>query len=147
MDFISKKFCELSAAEVYEILKSRAEIFLLEQGIVCQDLDDVDYDSLHCFFWDGKRVAAYLRAFESDDGVVTVGRVLTINHRNGMGSELMKRSVEEIKKKFACDKISVHAQKQAVGFYEKMGFRIVSGEFLEEGIVHVTMEMHADETI
>ncbi|MBR5506184.1 MAG: GNAT family N-acetyltransferase [Clostridia bacterium] len=149
MDFISKKFCELSATEVYEILKSRAEIFLLEQGIVCQDLDDVDYDSLHCFFWDGKRVTAYLRAFEplKDDGVVMVGRVLTLNHRSGMGSELMKRSVEEIKKNFACDKISVHAQKQAVGFYEKMGFHTVSGEFLEEGIVHVTMEMHADETI
>ena len=79
MYFISKKFCELSAAEVYEILKSRAEIFLLEQGIVCQDLDDVDYDSLHCFFWDGKRVTAYLRAFESlkDDGVVTVDAGLT----------------------------------------------------------------------
>ncbi len=144
MGFISKKFCELSAAEVYEIIKSRSEIFLLEQGIVCQDLDDVDYDSLHCFFWDGKRVAAYLRAFESLEaaGVVTVGRVLTLNHRNGMGSELMKRSIEEIKKNFACDKISVHAQKQAVGFYEKMGFRTVSDEFLEEGIVHVTMEMN-----
>ena len=142
MDFISKKFCELSAAEVYEILKSRAEIFLLEQAIVCQDLDDVDYDSLHCFFWDSKRVAAYLRAFESFEtpDSVTVGRVLTLNHRSGMGSELMKRSVEEIKKNFACDKISVHAQKQAVGFYEKMGFHTVSGEFLEEGIVHVTME-------
>lgn len=142
MDFISKKFCELSAAEVYEILKSRAEIFLLEQAIVCQDLDDVDYDSLHCFFWDGKRVAAYLRAFESFEtpDSVTVGRVLTLNHRSGMGSELMKRSVEEIKKHFACNKISVHAQKQAVGFYEKMGFHTVSGEFLEEGIVHVTME-------
>ncbi|MBR2405367.1 MAG: GNAT family N-acetyltransferase [Clostridia bacterium] len=144
MDFISKKFGELSATEVYEIIKSRAEIFLLEQAIVCQDLDDTDYDSLHCFFWDGKRTLAYLRAFEcaSESGVVMIGRVLTLKHKSGMGSELMKKSVEEIKKHFACDKIRVHAQKQAVGFYEKMGFRIVSDEFLEEGVVHVTMEMY-----
>ena len=144
MDFISKKFGELSATEVYEIIKSRAEIFLLEQAIVCQDLDDADYDSLHCFFWDGKRAQAYLRAFEcaSESGVVMIGRVLTLKHKSGMGSELMKKSVAEIKKHFACDKIRVHAQKQAVGFYEKMGFRIVSGEFLEEGVVHVTMEMY-----
>lgn len=143
MEFISKNFSELSASELYEIVKSRAEVFLLEQKIICQDLDDVDYKSLHCFFTDGRRVAAYLRAFCSgeDKGVVTVGRVLTLEHRKGLGSQLMKKSIEEIKKHFVCKKISVHAQKQAIGFYEKMGFCTVSDEFLEEGVVHVTMEL------
>ena len=49
MKFISKKFKELTNVELYEILKSRAEIFLLEQNIVCQDMDDRDNESLHCF--------------------------------------------------------------------------------------------------
>lgn len=140
MQFISKTFSELTAYEIYEIIKSRTEIFLLEQKIICQDLDDVDYDSLHCFFTDGKRVTAYLRAFSSSPGVVTVGRVLTLVHKNGLGRELMNKSMEEIKKHFSCNKVKIHAQKQAVGFYEKMGFHIVSDEFLEEGVVHVTME-------
>lgn len=35
----------------------------------------------------------------------------------------------------------MHVQKHAIGFYEKFGFRIVSDEFLEEGIIHVTMEL------
>ena len=141
MNFISKKFKELTTVELYEILKSRTEIFLLEQRIICQDLDNKDYESLHCYFVDGDRVIAYLRAFCSDDGVVTIGRVLTLEHKKGLGSELMKKSIEEIKKHFDCKKIMVHAQKQAVGFYEKMGFCTISDEFLEEGIPHLTMEM------
>ncbi len=140
MEFMSKTFLEISTSELYEIMKSRAEIFLLEQGIVCQDLDNVDYDSLHCFFADNGRVVAYLRAFLSGENTVTVGRVLTLNHRSGLGTELMNKSIASIKGHFSCEKISVHAQKQAEGFYEKMGFKTVSDEFLEEGVVHVTME-------
>lgn len=144
MNFVSKTFQELSATEIYEILKSRMEIFLLEQKIVCMDLDNVDYDSLHCFFTDGKRVTGYLRAFVSDEEnrVVTIGRVLTLEHKKGLGTELMQKSINAIKNHFSCDKISVHAQKQAEGFYEKMGFSTVSDKFLEEGVAHVTMEMN-----
>ncbi len=141
MNFISKNFSELTTVELYEILKSRTEIFLLEQRIICQDMDDKDYESLHCFFVNGERVIAYLRAFSSDEGVVTIGRVLTLEHKKGLGSELMRKSIEAIKKEFDCQKIAVHAQTQAVGFYEKMGFFRVSDEFLEEGIPHITMEM------
>ncbi|MBE7037720.1 MAG: GNAT family N-acetyltransferase [Ruminococcaceae bacterium] len=142
MDFVAKKFSELSLVELYEIIKSRSEVFLLEQNIICQDLDDVDYNSLHCFFFDSnlKRVTAYLRAFYIEKDVVSIGRVLTLEHRKGLGTKLMLRSFEEIKKQFNCKKITLHAQKQAVAFYEKLGFNIVSDEFLEEGIVHVTME-------
>ena len=142
MEFISKTFSELSAGELYEILKSRTEVFLLEQNIICQDMDDVDYECLHCFLFDGKRVQACLRAFLSGEGEVTVGRVVSIEHKKGLGRELMKKSLEEIKKHFNCKKVVVHAQKQAEGYYKKMGFNTVSGEFLEEGIVHVMMEMN-----
>ncbi len=141
MEFTVKHFQELSAEEVYEIIKSRADVFLLEQNIVCQDLDDMDYKSLHCFFKEGRRVVAYLRAYEGEEsGAVLVGRVLTLEHGKGTGRELMERSIAEIKKHYNCIKLSIHAQKSAIGFYEKLGFSTVSGEFLEEGVVHVTME-------
>lgn len=140
MEFSAKLFEELSVDELYEIIKSRTEIFLLEQNIICQDLDDVDRESLHCFFRSGDRVIAYLRAYKSGEDSVTIGRVLTLEHRTGLGRKLMEQSIEEIKQRFVFRKISVHAQKQAAGFYEKLGFVTVSGEFLEEGVVHVTME-------
>lgn len=140
MNLTAKTFHNLSLDELYEIIKSRNEIFLLEQNIVCQDLDDVDKDSLHCFFINDGRVIAYLRAFSSGKEEVTIGRVLTLEHKKGLGSLLMDKSIKEIKRHFNCKKLSVHAQKQAEKFYEKMGFKTVSGEFLEEGVVHVTME-------
>lgn len=142
MNFVAKTFSALSVDELYEILKSRAEIFLLEQKIICQDLDDKDRSSIHCFFTDKNRVVAYLRAFSSGDDAVTIGRVLTLEHGNGLGRELMKRSFEEIEKYFGNKKTLVHAQKQAAEFYKKMGFKTVSDEYLEEGIVHVTMERY-----
>ena len=140
MELIAKSFSELSLEELYEIVKSRAEVFLLEQHIICQDLDDMDYKSLHCFFHEDNRVTAYLRAFLLEPEVVTVGRVLTLEHGKGLGRELMLQSMETIKKHFACKKISLHAQKQAVGFYQKLGFYAVSDEFLEEGVIHISME-------
>ena len=49
ISIISKYFDELTTKELYEILKARAEIFVVEQNCVYQDLDDVDYRSLHIF--------------------------------------------------------------------------------------------------
>ena len=140
MKFYAKKFGELTNTEVYEILKSRMEVFLLEQKIVCLDTDDMDYESLHCFYKEEGRVVAYLRAFEKEEGIVKVGRVLTLEHGNGLGRKLMENSFAEIIKTFGCRKIVVDAQKQAEGFYAKLGFETVSGEFLEEGVFHVEME-------
>ena len=143
MTFYAKEFSQLTTEELYEILKSRAEIFLLEQGIVCQDMDDVDYESMHYFFTSENRVIAYLRAYVCDEenNIVKIGRVITLEHKKGLGSELMKRSIADVKERFNCDKIFVSAQKQALGFYEKMGFQSVSDEYLEEGIVHIAMEL------
>lgn len=53
----------------------------------------------------------------------------------------MEKSLSSIKDKMNCKKITLHAQKYAAGYYEKFGFRIISDEFLEEGIVHVEMEL------
>ena len=143
MNLIAKKFEELNTIELYEVLKARAEIFIMEQNINYQDMDDVDYKSLHCFFMEDNKVIAYLRAFyqENNNDIVKIGRVLTLKHGNGIGRELLEKSLNAIKEKMHCKKISMNAQKYAVGFYEKFGFKIVSNDFLEEGIVHVVMEL------
>ena len=140
MELIAKTFTELNVDELYEIIKSRTEVFLLEQKIICQDLDDVDRHSLHCFFYDKGRVVAYLRAFTTGADEVTMGRVLTLEHGKGIGTELMQKSLEEVKARYCCEKVCIHAQKQAEKFYKKLGFEVVSGEYLEEGVVHVSME-------
>ena len=141
MNLIAKHFNELTTTELYEILKARSEIFIMEQNILYQDMDDVDYDSLHCFFVEDNKVIAYLRAFYKEDNVVKLGRVLTLKHGNGIGKDLLEQSLIAIKEKIKCKKICMDAQKYAVGFYEKFGFKVTSEDFLEEGVVHNTMEL------
>ena len=136
-----KFFEELTTRELYEIVRSRAEIFLLEQHIICQDFDGADYDALHCFLEENGKILAYLRAYPAGEGAAKVGRVLSITHGMGWGSKLMTEAIPHIKAKLACEKIIVHAQKQAQGFYEKLGFLVTSPDYLEEGIPHVTMEL------
>lgn len=67
MGFESKKFEELTAEELYEILKSRNEIFVIEQECIFQDCDDRDY-GYHVFCRDDNgRVTAYMRIYEIDE--------------------------------------------------------------------------------
>ena len=143
MTFIAKNFNELSTTELYEILKARAEIFILERKMCCLDLDGVDYISRHFFIENDGRVIAYLRAFYDGDNtdIVQIGRVLSIEHGVGLGAEIMTKAIEDIKKIMKCKAICLDSQKHAVGFYEKLGFKAVSGEFLEEGVVHIEMEL------
>ncbi len=140
MEFYAKTFDELTASEIYEILKARMEVFLLEQHIVCLDLDGVDYDSLHVFFEENGRVEAYFRAFKTGDAV-KIGRVLTREHGKGLGRLLMEKGLDEVNRHFGCNKIILHSQKRAEGFYKKLGFETVSDEYLEEGVVHITMQL------
>jgi len=140
MKFISKFFDELTAHELYEIVRARQEIFLMEQNIVCRDFDGVDYEALHCFLLEGDKVVAYLRAYRGDGDEVHIGRVLSIPHGKGLGKLLMQEAMPIIKGKYACQSISLHSQCHAKGFYERLGFVPVGEVFFEEGIPHIMMK-------
>lgn len=137
----AKRFEELSAAEVYEILKARVQIFVVEQKCAYQDVDDIDYRSLHIFYKSEGRITAYLRAFYRDSKTVQLGRVLTTEHGKGVGGELLKNAIQIVKEEMKADRIYIEAQTYAVGFYEREGFAVCSDEFLEDGIPHVKMEL------
>lgn len=143
MNVTAKYFSELSLMELYEILKARSQIFILEQNIHCQDVDGIDPKARHFFIEEDGRILAYLRAFYTDDNqnIVKIGRVLSITHGIGLGAELMRKAIADIKESMKCQIICVDAQKHAIGFYEKFGFQTVSGEFLEEGVIHVRMRL------
>ena len=141
MNLVSKFFNELTTTELYEILKARSEIFVVEQSCVYQDLDYKDYDCLHIFYEDNAKVVGYLRAFNKDDDVVQIGRVLTIQHGIGIGGKLLKEGIEQIRLKLHPKQLYIEAQCYATGYYEREGFKICSDEFLEDGIPHVEMMM------
>lgn len=142
MNLMVKKFDELTTKELYEILKSRAEVFIKEQNINYQDMDNIDYLAYHFFFMEEDKVVAYLRAFATDEkDTLQIGRVLTINHGNGLGKKLMEETINYLKNNTDIKVLTMHAQKHAIGFYEKLGFKTIGDEFIEEEIVHITMTL------
>jgi len=141
MELVSKRFDELTAREVYEILKARSAVFMMEQRIFYLDMDDIDYDCLHVFYTENGKVIAYLRAYETEENTVRVGRVLTIERGKGLGRSLMEAAIKEICEKMAPKVITIDSQIQAVGFYEKTGFTVCSDEFMEAGVKHKKMEL------
>lgn len=150
-----KGFNELSPKELYEILKARAEIFVVEQNCIYQDLDGIDERSVHVSMLDATgAVQAYLRIFQKTDesGVVQMGRVLSRKHGVGLGGEILRSGICAVKDRARSEKIKallgediseiyIEAQKYAVGFYEREGFRVCSEEFIEDGIPHVQMRL------
>lgn len=144
MKLIYKTFDELTIKELYELLKSRAEIFVVGQNCAYQDLDDIDYNSIHVFYQnDNGNVTAYLRLFRRNDDpdVIQMGRVLTLEHGVGLGGKILHDGIDVAKNYMKAKKIYIEAQTYAIGFYEREGFKICSEEFLEEGIPHVKMEL------
>ena len=99
MNFVCKSFQELTKIELYEILKVRAQIFVVEQNCVYQDLDDLDYRSFHLFYEMEGKIQAYLRVFEKDSyrKIVQIGRVLTVTHGKGFGGKLLQQAIPKIK--------------------------------------------------
>ena len=141
MELRVKHFNELTVCELYEILRAREEILVLEKGMTCRDIDGDDYNCLHIFFENGGKLAAYLRAQGLDDGRVKIGRVLTLTHGLGLGRALMSGAVSVIRERMEAKKVLVHAQCDAVPYYTKMGFIPISGEYVEEGVPHISMEL------
>ncbi len=141
MRFVSKAFSELTTTELYELLKVRSQVFVVELNMHCLDMDGVDYIGRHFYLEDNGKICAYLRAFYTDDAkqTVRIGRVLSAEHGVGWGAELMRCVLEDIPRTMPCKTVCLDSQKHAEGFYKKFGFTTVSGEFLEEGVVHVAM--------
>lgn len=146
MKTVVKHFSSLSARELYDILRLRAEVFVVEQNCPYQDLDGRDLDAWHvCLYNDGGDIVATSRVFMLDRVNAQIGRVVTsLSVRGtGVGAMLMRESVRVSAEHFPGAPIVIHAQSYATGFYARFGFRISSGQFLEDGIPHNEMTLDA----
>lgn len=143
MNWYIKKFEELTVKELYEILRVRSEVFVVEQNCVYQDCDNKDKYAYHLFAIENKDIVAYLRILEKSVSYkeVSIGRVLSSekHRRMGLGREAMLRAILFIKNSLNENKIRISAQEYAAPFYEGIGFEIASGYYLEDDITHVEM--------
>lgn len=143
MNKIVKTFDELTARELYAILQARSAVFVEEQQCAYQDIDGVDQLATHLWYRDaGHPVPAYARVFGKQDepNTMVIGRVLTIARGTGLGARLLHDAVALARQMNPhANEIWMEAQRYAIGFYEREGFRVTSDPFLEDGIEHVEM--------
>lgn len=142
MNLYIKHFNELTTTELYRILRARAEIFVVEQDCVYQDLDNKDLNAWHVWFEDEDGVAAYCRVLDkgvSYEGEGSIGRVITVKRGTGLGYKVMMEGIRVAEEKFGQTSLRISAQQYAQGFYEKCGFVRVSEPYLEDDIPHVQM--------
>ena len=141
MEIVVKHFYELTLDELYEILRARAEVFVVEQNCAYQDVDEVDKEAYHVYLREEGKIVAYLRVIDKGKRLdeVSLGRVITLKRRQGYGSKVMQAGIAVAREKFGATKIKIGAQAWAKPFYEQVGFRQISGEYMEDGIPHIYM--------
>jgi ElaA protein len=141
MQLFIKQFQELSLDELYDILAARADVFIMEQNCVCFDPDGVDKECYHVYYKEDGKIVAYLRVIDKGKRLdeVSIGRVISLKRRQGLGTRLMLEGIKVAKEKFGAKRIKIGAQCYAKPFYEGCGFKQISGEYLEDGIPHIYM--------
>ena len=139
-----KSFKELSKEELYDALKIRAEIFILEQNCPYNDLDSKDNKARHVLGKEGDEIVAYSRIFKEGDFYkkhASIGRILVRGDKRGkkIGNELVQKSVNYCKENFPGAEIKISAQFHLKSLYQNAGFVYKGETYLEDGIPHCSM--------
>jgi ElaA protein len=138
-----KKFKELAVEELYDILRLRSEVFVVEQNCIFLDMDNSDHESYHLQGRAEGKLIAYIRILPPglayDDP--SIGRVVTSPSYRGKGAgiELMKTAIKETNRLFGNLSIMIGAQLYLKQFYENLGFSKCSEIYLEDDIQHIKM--------
>ncbi|MCK5665722.1 MAG: GNAT family N-acetyltransferase [Thiotrichaceae bacterium] len=147
-----KLFNQLSLNDLYEIMKVRQQVFVLEQNCLYQDIDDLDKKAWHLTCWPNydlnqAQLVAYLRVVYPQHKYKepAMGRVLVIEEYRGMGlgKELLKQALVKIQRQYPHHAIRISAQQHLHQFYAQAGFSQVSRPYEEDGIMHIEMQKHA----
>ncbi|QOL24621.1 GNAT family N-acetyltransferase [Thalassotalea sp. LPB0316] len=143
-----KHFNQLTRDELYDCLKLRIDVFVVEQTCYYPDLDDLDRHpkTLHIFRYIDGKIAAYLRILPKGTtypDYISIGRVIIAPDFRGkaLGHEIIKLALATIEQYFANQNIKISAQKHLEKFYQKHGFKTCTEMYLEDGIEHIGMKL------
>lgn len=139
MNIINKEFNQLTVTELYEIIKLRVDVFVVEQNCVYDDLDRVDYNADHIFLKNKNEIIAYLRIYKNQNNY-SIGRVaVNVKYRkNNYGKLIMNYAINLLNNTDA-DEVKIEAQEYLLKFYTDLGFIKTSESFLLDGIPHIDM--------
>ena len=143
MKITTYTYQQLSKEKLYQIIRLRLEVFVLEQNCIYQDLDNKDQKAIHLVGEEDGKVIAYTRLFKKGDYFenASVGRVIVKkeSRKKDYGKIIMQKSIEELKNEHNEENIEISAQKYLIKFYDDLGFKKIGEEYLEDNIPHIKM--------
>ncbi|RPJ95209.1 GNAT family N-acetyltransferase [Rummeliibacillus sp. TYF005] len=143
MSWKLKKFDELTNSELYNILKERTVIFVVEQNCPYLEVDGKDPFSYHLFKEVDGEIVAYLRILPPGVSYTesSIGRVIVKKEYRGQGiaKELLKRGLDFIQNELKETTVKIQAQEYLRKFYGSFGFQAISETYLEDNIPHIDM--------
>jgi ElaA protein len=143
MTFEHYTFSALNTHQLYDILQLRAEVFVVEQDCVYQDIDGHDQEATHILAYDNRILVAYARILPPNTYFeqLSIGRIIVKETHRGktLGHDLMKFCLIFISEKFGEQPIKISAQEHLKAFYEQHGFIQIGEGYLEDGIPHIAM--------
>ena len=139
------RFEELTASELYEMLKLRVDVFVVEQNCPYPELDNLDQQSVHLAYRENGKILAYARLVpgEIKYGVPSIGRVIVSPDARGRGlaRELIRKSIDFIFTEWQSEEIRLQGQLYLKEFYKSFGFDPISDVYDEDGIPHLDMKL------
>lgn len=145
LNFVAKTFTELSNYELYDLLKLRQAVFVVEQNCIYLDTDDLDQKAIHVLgFTDDNELVACTRLLRKGIAYAAypaIGRVITGARirGKGQGRPLMGFSIQTLYDRFGPQPIKISAQAHLQAFYGSLGFVGHGATYLEDGIPHRAM--------
>ncbi len=136
-------FNDLTPGQLYDILRLRSEVFVVEQNCVYLDLDGKDDRCFHLFATLDNKIIACSRIVPPGLSYTepSIGRIATAGEirGSGYGKELVQRSIDATLELHGNTSIKIGAQLYLKKFYESFGFVQVSDIYDEDGIDHIKM--------
>ena len=143
-----KKFEELTSTELYELLKLRVDVFVVEQQCAYPELydKDCDRDTHHILMYEQNQLVAYARCLAPNStftDACAIGRVVVAKQARGKGlaNALMTQAMQACLDRWPQSDLKISAQSYLLGFYGQLGFEVCSEPYLEDGLPHQDMKL------
>ncbi|HUC69923.1 MAG TPA: GNAT family N-acetyltransferase [Stellaceae bacterium] len=144
-----QRFDQLSPAALYELLRFRQQIFVVEQRSPYPDLDGLDHSAWHLSLRVEGVLAGCLRLLPPTEGppLVRIGRVAVApeRRRQGLGRKLMAEGLSFCREHYPGRGIVLGAQLHLVSFYESLGFTATTAPYDDFGVAHVEMAISGED--
>ncbi|OIQ24705.1 GNAT family N-acetyltransferase [uncultured Vibrio sp.] len=147
IDWQTLTFNQLTTVQLYELLKLRVDVFVVEQNCPYPELDNKDIHEgvYHLLGYKNQELVACARLLPQGVSYsdVSIGRIATSESArgNGLGNELVSEAIQQSLSLWPNQSITIGAQHHLARFYQSHGFVTVSEMYLEDGIPHIDMTL------